>query len=96
MSGEKWWTLPGDVLALLLERAHGGESPDALLLELYANSDTESPSDDPDVAIPLARWDALAEAIDRACDPDQPLIGLAANLEALLCAAADAMPGGES
>lgn len=51
---------------------------------------------DPDVAIPLARWDALAKAIDRACDPDQPLIGLAANLEALLCAAADAMPGGES
>ncbi len=37
----RWWTLPEDVLRDLLTRSHCGESPGALMAELYANSEIE-------------------------------------------------------
>lgn len=36
-----WWTIKHDALRSMLERAHAGEDPSALLVELYANSDVE-------------------------------------------------------
>ncbi|MFH2072753.1 MAG: hypothetical protein ABIJ75_07890 [Actinomycetota bacterium] len=36
-----WWVLGGSALLDLLRRAAGGENPDALMLELDANSDHE-------------------------------------------------------
>lgn len=34
-----WWTLSGQALNNMLERAHSGEAPGALLAEAYANSE---------------------------------------------------------
>lgn len=41
--------------------------------------------------LPRRQWLALHEAIERATDPDQPLIGLAENLTALVRAADEAL-----
>lgn len=37
----EWWALGGGALRSMLIRAHAGESPDLLYMELYANSDHE-------------------------------------------------------
>lgn len=37
-----WYVVHGDMVKELLERAHGGEDPDTLLIELYANCERES------------------------------------------------------
>lgn len=39
MPENRWWVLSDDHLRVLLERAHGGEHPDLLLLEEYANAE---------------------------------------------------------
>jgi hypothetical protein len=38
---ERWWVMSEDILRMVLERAHAGESPGLLLVELDANSETE-------------------------------------------------------
>lgn len=34
-----WWSISGDVILAMLHRAHDGEDPGLLYLELQANSD---------------------------------------------------------
>lgn len=41
-----WWTISGEELLAALARAHGGEDPNLVYAELYANSDVERPTDD--------------------------------------------------
>ena len=41
-----WWCIAGEQLLDLLRRSHGGENPDLLYAEAYANSDHETPEDD--------------------------------------------------
>lgn len=41
MTGRGWWTISGDALIEMLERAHAGEDPELLYTELYANSEVE-------------------------------------------------------
>lgn len=88
MGLERWWTLPHDVLAGLLARAANGEDPDALLVELYANSDTERPSaDDPTTAADRLRewltdYDSIAAV--RAADDGGERLAFAADLRAVL------------
>lgn len=41
-----WWVLSGDNLLAMLRRAHGGEDPDLIYAEEYANSEHESLTDD--------------------------------------------------
>jgi hypothetical protein len=36
-----WWVLEGTALREMLNRAHAGEDPELLFLELYANSEQE-------------------------------------------------------
>lgn len=36
-----WYVLCSEALQELLERAHAGEDPELLLIELYANSDVD-------------------------------------------------------
>lgn len=38
---EQWWTINGDELMGVLKRAHEGEDPDLLYVELVANSSTD-------------------------------------------------------
>lgn len=47
MSDLGWWVLSGDNLLAMLRRAHGGEDPDLILTEEYANCDHERPRDGP-------------------------------------------------
>lgn len=37
-----WWALSDEVLSAMLKRAHAGEEPDTLRLELFANADAEA------------------------------------------------------
>lgn len=37
----EWWAIGGEAIRSMLNRAHAGESPDLLYMELYANSDHE-------------------------------------------------------
>lgn len=41
---EQWWSINGQEIMNMLERAKEGESPDLLYLELIANSIGEYPS----------------------------------------------------
>lgn len=36
-----WWVISGDDLLAMLRRAHGGEDPDVVYAEGYANSNHE-------------------------------------------------------
>jgi len=36
----QWWTINGQVLLDALHRAHDGDDPEVVYLELFANSDT--------------------------------------------------------
>lgn len=36
-----WWSISGEALLDLLRRAHGGEDPDLLYAEEYANAEVE-------------------------------------------------------
>ena len=36
-----WWSISGEAILEMLHRAHEGEDPGLLYLELQANSDTE-------------------------------------------------------
>lgn len=38
---DAWWTIHSSVIQDMLRRAHEGENPDLLYVELIANSDTE-------------------------------------------------------
>lgn len=38
-----WWAISGEALMTALNRAHSGEDPDMVYMELYANSDIEDP-----------------------------------------------------
>jgi hypothetical protein len=38
-----WWTIHAEDLFAFLARAHAGEDPELLYLELYANSKVEQP-----------------------------------------------------
>lgn len=38
-----WWVISGDELIAALQRAHDGEDPELLYVELYANSEVETP-----------------------------------------------------
>lgn len=40
-----WWAIEGSMLAAVLKRAHEGEEPEALYMELYANSEHEETHD---------------------------------------------------
>ncbi len=40
---EQWWTINGADLLAAMRRAHDGDDPNLLYLELYANSETERP-----------------------------------------------------
>lgn len=46
MDGSPWWVINGDELLAALIRCHGGEDPDLVYLELYANSDVGEPEED--------------------------------------------------
>ena len=41
-----WWVVSGENLLDMLRRAHGGEDPDLIYAEEYANSEHERPADD--------------------------------------------------
>lgn len=41
---EQWWSINGQALLDALNRAHAGDSPDVVYLELWANSDVEDPT----------------------------------------------------
>lgn len=43
---ETWWILSSDMLTNALTRAHGGENPDMLYLELAAQCNTVEVEDD--------------------------------------------------
>lgn len=53
-----WWCLSGPSLLEALRRAHGGEDPDLVFTEMYANSDIETEPNRPADSVP-----ALARAI---------------------------------
>lgn len=36
---EAWWNIHAEALMAMLRRAHAGEDPDTLYLEMYANSE---------------------------------------------------------
>ncbi len=42
---EQWWTLNGAELLDALWRAHDGDDPGVVYVELYANSDMERPDE---------------------------------------------------
>lgn len=41
-----WWTISGEAILDLLRRAHEGEDPDLLYLEIDANAEREQPEGD--------------------------------------------------
>lgn len=43
-----WWTIGGEELMKLLQRAHDGEEPFLLYAEAYANSKVEKPKNERD------------------------------------------------
>lgn len=45
---DSWWSIHGETLMSALWRAHGGESPDMVYAELYANSQGDPPKGHPD------------------------------------------------
>lgn len=38
---DQWWSIDGEVLLDALKRAHDGDDPDVVYVELFANSETE-------------------------------------------------------
>lgn len=40
---DQWWTINGADIMAVLARAHAGEDPDLLYLEMIANSETMEP-----------------------------------------------------
>jgi hypothetical protein len=40
-SAEQWWTINGDDLVAALRRAHDGDDPGVVYLELLVNSESE-------------------------------------------------------
>lgn len=43
---DAWWVIHSSELNTALHRAHRGEDPELLYMELYANSETEGPECD--------------------------------------------------
>ena len=43
---DQWWSINGQVLLDALNRAHNGDDPDVVYLELFANSDTVDVKED--------------------------------------------------
>lgn len=41
MTDHRYWVLCHEALSEFLHRAHSGEDPDLLLMEMYANSESE-------------------------------------------------------
>lgn len=37
-----WWVISNEAFLDALQRCHAGENPDMVLMEIYANSDTET------------------------------------------------------
>lgn len=44
---DRWWAISDEALTAALHRAHNGDDPEIVRLELYANSDTEQIEGDP-------------------------------------------------